>query len=327
MCDAFLVLAQAPGGLSCFLLPRVLSDGSRNRFHIQRLKDKLGNRSNASSEVEFHGAWARMIGEEGRGVPTIIEMVNHTRLDCVLGSTAGMRAGVARATHHAAHRAAFGKLLIDQPLMQNVLADLCIESEAATVTAMRLARSYDQAGEDERETQFKRLATAVSKYWICKRAPVHAVESLECLGGNGYVEESGMPRLYRESPLNSIWEGSGNVICLDVLRALARTPTALDAFFAELDEATGADARLDSYVGSLRGELSDFDEIEMRARSVVERMALALQASLLVRFGDEAVADAFCASRLAGDWGRVFGTLPAATDFTRIIERHRPLVG
>jgi putative acyl-CoA dehydrogenase len=324
MCDAFLVLAQADGGLSCFFMPRVLPDGSRNRFHLQRLKDKLGNRSNASSEVEFAGAWARMIGEEGRGVPTIIEMVNHTRLDCVLGSTAGMRQGVAQATHHAAHREAFGKLLADQPLMRNVLADLCIESEAATITAMRLARSYDAGAEDEREASFKRLATAVSKYWICKRGPVHAVESLECLGGNGYVEESGMPRLYRESPLNSIWEGSGNVICLDVLRAIARSPEALEAFFAEAEEASGTEPRLDRFIRELKRELSDFDEIESRARRVVEKMALALQGSLVVRYADPAVADAFCASRLDRDWGRVFGTLPPGVDAQAIVERHRP---
>jgi putative acyl-CoA dehydrogenase len=324
MCDAFLVLAQADGGLSCFFMPRVLEDGTRNRFHLQRLKDKLGNRSNASSEVEFTGAWARMIGEEGRGVPTIIEMVNHTRLDCVLGSTAGMRHGVAMATHHAAHRSAFGKRLIDQPLMQNVLADLCVESEAATITAMRLARAYDAPAEDERETLFKRLATAVAKYWICKRGPQHAIESLECLGGNGYVEESGMPRLYRESPLNSIWEGSGNVICLDVLRAIARSPQSLEIFLAEIEEAGAAEPRLARFVADLKSELADFDEIETRARRIVEAMAIALQGSLVVQHADPAVADAWCASRLDRDWGRVFGTLPAGIDARAIIERHRP---
>jgi putative acyl-CoA dehydrogenase len=324
MCDVFLVLAQTDPGLSCFLLPRVLPDGERNRFFIQRLKDKLGNRSNASSEVEFDGALGRLVGEEGRGVPTIIEMVNHTRLDCVLGSTAGMRAGVAQATHHAAHRSAFGKLLIDQPLMLNVLADLCVESEAATVTAMRLARAYDQADEDEHENLFRRLATAVSKYWICKRAPQHGIEALECLGGNGYVEESGMPRLYRELPLNSIWEGSGNVICLDVLRALGRSPQSLEAFFAEIEEVAGTEPRLDAFVAEVKKELSDFESIETRARRVVERMALALQGSLLVRYGNPVVADAFCASRLAGDWGRAFGTLPSGIDFAAIVERHRP---
>jgi putative acyl-CoA dehydrogenase len=321
MCDAFLVLAQADGGLSCFLLPRFTPEGERNGFRIQRLKDKLGNRSNASSEVEFRGAWARLLGEEGRGVPTIIEMVNHTRLDCTIGSTAGMRAGVAQATHHCSQRAAFGKLLIDQPLMQNVLADLAVESEAATVSAMRLARTYD-----EDVPELRRLATPVLKYWICKRGPAHAVEALECFGGNGYVEESGMPRLYRESPLSSIWEGSGNVQCLDVLRAMARSPESVESFFAEVGEAAGAEPRLDSYAASVREELTDLEGIEARARRVVERMALALQGSLLVRFGHPAVSDAFCASRLAGGWSGAFGTLPSTTDFDAIIERHTPRV-
>ena len=324
MCDAFLVLAQADGGLSCFLLPRILPDGSRNRFYLQRLKDKLGNRSNASSEVEFDGAWAQMVGEEGRGVPTIIEMVNHTRLDCVLGSTSGMRIGVARATHQTAHRSAFGKLLIDQPLMQNVLADLCIEAEAATVTAMRLARAYDQGPDDRRETLFKRLATAVSKYWICKRGPVHAVEALECFGGNGFVEESGMPRMYREAPLNSIWEGSGNVICLDVLRAMVKSPESVQVFFDEIEETAPASREVAESARKLKEDLSDFEGIEPRARAIVERMALTLQGALLVRDGDPAVADAFCASRLGGDWGRAFGTLPAGVDVKRIVERHTP---
>ncbi len=326
MCDAFLVLAQTDSGISCFLMPRWTPDGELNRFEIQRLKDKLGNHSNASSEVEFRGAWARMVGEEGRGVPTIIEMVNHTRLDCAIGSTAGMRAGVAEATHHAAHRAAFGKLLIDQPLMRNVLADLCVESEAATVSSMRLARCYDEAaGGDQGAADFRRLANAVLKYWICKRAPSHAVESLECLGGNGYVEESGMPRLLRESPLSSIWEGSGNVQCLDVMRAMVKSPPAVEAFFAEVAEGAAAEPRVAAYADALREEItSDPETLEPRARRVVERMALALQGALLVRYGDEAVADAFCASRLDGDWGRAFGTLPAGTDFAGIIERHRP---
>jgi putative acyl-CoA dehydrogenase len=322
MCDVFLVLAQAPGGLSCFVVPRILEDGSRNRFYLQRLKDKLGNRSNASSELELDAAWGRLLGEEGRGVPTIIEMVNHTRLDCVLGTTMAVRQGVVQATHHAAHRSAFGKLLIEQPLMQNVLADLCVESEAATITAMRLARAYDGGDQDRQETLFKRLATAVSKYWICKRGPMHAAEALECFGGNGFVEESGMPRLYRGIPLNSIWEGSGNVIALDVLRALVKSPESLDAFFAEIELASG-EPRLDSFVTALKQEVSDFEGIEPRARRVVEHMALALQASLLVRHGAEPVAEAFCASRLAGDGGRAFGTLPAGVDYAAIIERHR----
>ncbi|HVE91516.1 MAG TPA: isovaleryl-CoA dehydrogenase [Actinomycetota bacterium] len=326
MCDAFLVLAQAPAGLSCYLLPRWRPDGTLNAMHLQRLKDKLGNHSNASSEVEFYGAWARLVGEEGRGVRTIIEMVNHTRLDCVLGSAAGMRTGVAEAIHHTSHRSAFGKLLAGQPLMRNVLADLALESEAATVTAMRLARAYDR-GDDPAEGAFRRLATAVSKYWVCKRGPVHAAEALECLGGNGFVEESGMPRLFRDSPLNSIWEGSGNVICLDVLRALVKAPHTLDAFLDEVRLASGADARLDRFTRSVTDELAQPDGLEARARRVVERMALALQASLVVRHSPPAVSDAFCASRLDGDWGRAFGTLPADTDVESIVDRARPAAG
>ncbi|MBA2241073.1 MAG: acyl-CoA dehydrogenase family protein, partial [Solirubrobacterales bacterium] len=305
MCDAFLVLAQTEAGLSCFLMPRFRPDGERNAIHLQRLKDKLGNRSNASSEIELRGAWARLVGEEGRGVPTIIEMVNHTRLDCVIGSAAAMRIGVSQAIHHAGRRAAFGRLLIDQPLMENVLADLAIESEATSVAMMRLARAYDEAAAgDPQAAELKRLATPVLKYWTCKRAPSHAAESLECLGGNGYVEESGIPRLYRESPLNGIWEGSGNVQCLDALRAMARSPASLEAFRAELGEAGGGDRRLDAAIAALDTELSDPVEIERRARRVIELMAVTLQGSLLVRFGDPAVADAFCASRLGDDGGR-----------------------
>src|SRR3954468_5584531 len=319
MCDVFLVLAQTDEGVTCFVVPRILPDGSRNTFRLQRLKDKLGNRSNASSEVEFAGTYGKLVGEAGRGVPTIIEMVIHTRLDCVVGSAAGMRVAVANATWHAAHRSAFGKLLADQPLMLNVLADLCIESEAATVLAMRLARAYD-----EDDTPIMRLATAVSKYWVCKRFPAVAVEAMECLGGNGYVEESGMPRIYREAPLNSIWEGSGNVNALDVLRALAKSPEALEGFFAEVELAAGADPRLDDFVTRLHDEFADHEAIETRARRVVERMALALQGSLLVRNAPAPVADAFCASRLAGDGGFAFGTLPAGTDFESIIARHTP---
>jgi putative acyl-CoA dehydrogenase len=326
MCDAFLILAQTEGGISCLFMPRFTPDGERNRIRLQRLKDKLGNHSNASSEVEFHGAWARLVGEEGRGVRTIIEMVNHTRLDCALGSASGMRFGTAAAIHHCMHRSAFGKTLIDQPLMQNVLADLAVESEAATISSLRLARAYDESiAGDETATELKRVANAVLKYWICKRGPQHSVEALECFGGNGYVEESGMPRLYREMPLASIWEGSGNVQALDVLRALARTPKALDAFLGEVGEAEGSDPRLDRFAAELRGELTDLQGIESRARRLVESMALALQGSLLVRYGDEAVADAFCASRLDGDGGRAFGTLPAGVDFERIIARHAPV--
>jgi putative acyl-CoA dehydrogenase len=324
MSDLFLILAQADEGLTCFALPNVLPDGSRNAIRIQRLKDKLGNRSNASSEVEYHGSVAWMVGEPGRGVATIIEMVAHTRLDCTLGSAAGMRAAVNQAAWHTAHRSAFGKTLSDQPLMRNVLADLAVEAEAATAVAMRVARAYDQAGEDPAEAHLKRLATAVAKYHVCKRATQHCYEALECFGGVGYVEESGMPRLYREAPLNAIWEGSGNVMALDVLRAMARTPEALDAFFDELDLAAGADARLDDFVTGLRGQFGEPETLEHRARRVVEDMAKALQGSLLVRHAPPAVADAFCASRLAGDAGLNFGTLPAGVDVGAIVERHTP---
>ncbi|HEY4426982.1 MAG TPA: acyl-CoA dehydrogenase family protein [Solirubrobacteraceae bacterium] len=331
MSDMFLVLAQTDDGLSCFLLPRILPDGSRNAFHIQRLKDKLGNHSNASSEIELHGAWARMVGEPGRGVPTIIEMVGHTRLDCVIGTAAGMRVAVVNATHHTAHRSAFGRKLIEQPLMRNVLADLCVESEATTALAMRVARAYDEAhadadaGEDSSDAQlFKRLATAVGKYWACKRAPNHAFEALECLGGAGYVEESGMPRLYREAPLASIWEGSGNVMSLDVLRALTRAPRSLEVFLSEVELSRGADPRLDARIDQLKGQFADPETLETRARRVVEGMALCLEGSLLVRHGSPAVADAFCASRLAGDGGLEYGTLPAGVDFDAIIERGLP---
>ncbi|HSP10198.1 MAG TPA: isovaleryl-CoA dehydrogenase [Candidatus Dormibacteraeota bacterium] len=323
MCDAFLVLAQAPGGLSCFLLPRLLPDGARNTFHIERLKSKLGNRSNASAEVALDNAWAVMIGEEGRGIRTIIDMVNHTRLDCVIGSASLMRQAVAQATHHTAHRSAFGKVLGDQPLMRNVLADLAIESEAATVLMMRLAGAFDRSS-DPAEAHFRRLAVAVAKFWVCKRAIAVVAEALECHGGNGYVEESILPRLYREAPVNSIWEGSGNVNALDVLRAMRKEPDSVPAFFAEVDSAQGMDQRLDRSTDALKKDLSDPHEIEARARGVVERMALVLQASLLVRHGDPAVAELFCASRLAGEGGLSFGTLKPSRKFDSVIERHRP---
>jgi putative acyl-CoA dehydrogenase len=320
MCDAFLVLAQTDSGISCLLMPRWTPDGERNAFHIQRLKDKLGNRSNASSEVEFRGTWARMVGEEGRGVPTIIEMVNHTRLDCVIGAATGYRAGVVQALNHTAQRAAFGKELIDQPLMRNVLADLCVESEAATVAGLRLARSYDEvAAGDQQAAEFRRIANATLKYWMCKRAPSHAVECLECLGGNGYVEESPLARLYREAPLNGIWEGSANVICLDVLRALAKSPEALDALAKEAGSAK--DARIDRAVERVRAALKDATA-EGEARVIVETLALATQASLLKRYGDANAAEAFCASRLEPQGnGRAFGTLAAGTDTAAIAAR------
>ncbi|WP_055590633.1 isovaleryl-CoA dehydrogenase [Peterkaempfera griseoplana] len=324
MSDVFLTLAQAPGGLSCFMLPRVLPDGSRNRIHLQRLKDKLGNHSNASSEIEYDGAVGWLVGEEGRGVPTIIEMVNMTRLDCTVGAAAGMRAALVQAVHHATHRRAFGKALVDQPLMRNVLADLAVESEAATAVAIRLAGATDRAAAgDEGEALLRRLALAVSKYWVCKRGPAHAAEAMECLGGNGYVEESGMPRLYREAPLVSIWEGSGNVAALDALRAMTRSPGSVEAFFAEVGLAAGADRRLDAAVTALQKELTDPADIEYRTRRVVESMALVLQGSLLVRHGAPAVADAFCASRLGGDHGGAFGTLPPGTDTAAVIDRAR----
>ena len=323
MCDAFLVLAQAPGGLSCFLLPRVLPDGTRNRCHIQRLKDKLGNRSNASSEIELDEAWAVLVGEEGRGVRTIIEMVNHTRLDCVIGSASLMRQAVAQATHHTAHRSAFGKLLSEQPLMINVLADLAIESEATTMLMMRLAGAFDRAT-DQSEANFKRIGLAIAKFWTTKRAINVVAEALECHGGNGYVEESILPRLYREAPLNSIWEGSGNVNALDVLRAMQREPESLAAYFLEVELARGADQRFDRAIKELKSDLANSDEFESRARRIVEHMAIALEASLLLRHGDPAVAELFVNSRLGGDWGHTFGTLKFGTNLKSVIERHRP---
>src|SRR3984893_9849500 len=321
MCDAFLVLAQAPRGLTCFLLPRVLPDGTLNRFHIQRLKDKLGNRSNASAEVELVDAWAEMVGEEGRGVRAIIEMVNHTRLDCVFGSASLMRQAVAQATHHSAHRSAFGKLLSEQPLMLNVLADIAVESEAATILMMRLAGAFDRAPDAE-ESHFRRVALAVSKYWVCKRAIAVVAEALECHGGNGYVEDSIMPRLYREAPLNSIWEGSGNVNALDVLRAMAREPESIDAFVHEVEEARGLDPRLDDSVDVLKRQLADIGDAEASARRIVELMAVVLEASLLVRHGDSAVAEAFCGSRLDSGGGRSFGTLRPSHPLVGIVDRN-----
>ncbi|MEY9211193.1 isovaleryl-CoA dehydrogenase [Thermobifida halotolerans] len=325
MGDVFLTLAQADEGLTCFLVPRVLEDGSRNALSIQRLKDKLGNRSNASAELEYDGAHAWLVGEPGQGVRTIIEMVNATRLDCVIGSAAGMRAALSEAVHHATERRAFGRRLVEQPLMRNVLADLALESEAATTLMLRLAGAADRAVRgDAHEAAFRRLAVPVGKFWVTKRQPAHVAEALECLGGNGYVEESGMPRLFRESPLNSVWEGSGNVAALDVLRAMRREPDSVEAFRAELALAEGADPRLDAAVKRLLAALGDPESAEYRARSVVESMALCLQASLLVRHAPTAVADAFVASRLDGGWGHVFGTLPPSVDTGAVLERHRP---
>jgi putative acyl-CoA dehydrogenase len=319
MSDLFLVLAQAPGGLTCFLLPRVLPDGTRNTLRIQRLKDKLGNRSNASSEVEFEDTVAFRVGPEGRGVATIIEMVQVTRLDCVIGSAGLMRGALVQAVHHAKHRKAFGALLHDQPAMRMVLADLAVESHAAVLTAMRLAKALE-----DKDVEFGRLATAVAKFWICKRGPMVAAEALECLGGNGYVEDSGMPRLYREAPLNSIWEGSGNVIALDTLRAMAKQPSSVGAFLAEVSQAAHADARLDAAVRRLEKLLAEAQQadpgtLQAQARRITALMATVLQGSLLVRHAPAAVADAFCATRLDGDWGGVFGTLPPGTDEKSIL--------
>jgi putative acyl-CoA dehydrogenase len=321
MCDAFLVLAQAPKGLSCFLMPRWTPDGERNAIFILRLKDKLGNKSNASSEVEFQETYAQLIGEEGRGIATIIEMANYTRLDCCIGSSSLMRAAVAQAIHHAKHRTAFQKKLIDQPLMTNVLADLAVEAEAATVLSMWLARNYDD--NSEAAQVIRRVVTPAAKFWICKRTPFVTYEAMEVLGGSGYIEESVMPRLYREAPVNSIWEGSGNIMCLDVLRAIERTPNAADVLRQEIGNA--GDARLKVFAARLEkrftaGERAD----ESQARAMMRDLVLALQAALLTKHAPSAVADAFCASRLAGESGSVFGLLPRGIDLRAIADRAAP---
>jgi len=310
MSDAFLVLAQATGGLTCFLLPRWTPDGQKNAFALMRLKDKLGDWSNASSEVEFMDAWAYRIGDEGRGVATIIEMVMLTRLDCMLGAAAEMHMALAQAMHHTHHRTTFGKRLSDHALMRNVLADLAIEAEAAIVLAMRVARAVDRAPYDAQEAAFARVATAVGKYWVCRRAPGFVNEAQECLGGAGYVEESMLPRLYRQAPLNSIWEGSGNIQCLDVLRALQREPQTGRALLAELETALQLDPDLDAEIAELRPLLEGQSVPgEVEARRWVEALALALQASLLLRNGSP-MAAAFCSTRIGGDHGNAYGTLP-----------------
>lgn len=324
MCDAFLILAQAPAGLSCFFLPRVLPDGTRNAIHIQRLKDKLGNKANASSEVEFHGASAWLVGEEGRGIPQILEMGTMTRLDCSLGTSGLMRQALGIALNHTAQRQAFGKPLVEQPLMKNVLADLALESEAATALAIRLARAFDQQG-DEHERLMARLLTPVAKFWICKRGSHFAQEAMECLGGNGYVEEGGegiLARIYREMPLNSIWEGAGNIMALDLLRGL-RKGDAVAALAHELAPARGQQAALDRLADALPARIEAMAS-ETEARRLAQDVALAVQAALLVQTAPAAVADAFCASRLGGDWGQAFGTLGAGTDFDSIIQRAQP---
>lgn len=321
MSDAFLTLAQTSVGLTCFLVPRFRPDGSRNAIYLQRLKDKVGNRSNGSSEIEYGEAWALRIGPEGRGVPTIIEMVNHTRLDCVSGTAGLMRAALVQALHHARHRQAFGKRLWDQPLMRNVLADLALEVEAATLLLMRLARAYDESA-DPKARSFARLATAVAKFWVCKQGPGLAFEAMECLGGAGYVEEGPMGRIYREMPLCSIWEGSGNVMCLDVLRALGREPDSRESFLAELTLAQGANPDYDRELAKLRDQLGSPVE-ESAARRLVERMALLLQASLMLRHAPSAAAELFCESRLAVS-ARIYGTLPAHAELGPILERALP---
>lgn len=329
MSDAFLTLAYAEGGLSCFLVPRWTPGGERNPLFIQRLKDKLGNRSNASCEIDLHDTWGVMVGGEGRGIPTIIEMVHYNRFYCCSSSAALMRQGLVQALHHTTHRTAFRKRLIHQPLMRNVLADLAVEAEAALVLTLRIARAIDEAAAgDEGAAALARIATAVGKYWICKRTPGHALEAMECRGGPGYVEDSIMPRLYREAPLNGIWEGSGNVICLDVLRAMFREEAAVPALLAELDAARGASAALDTAADALKDELADRNDMEARARGITERMAVALQGALLVRHAPAATADAFCASRLGARWtGGAYGALPAGVDLGAILDRAQPAAG
>lgn len=323
MNDVFLVLAQAPEGMTCFVVPRVLPDGSRNTITLVRLKDKLGNRSNASSEMEFNDTYALRLGDEGRGIRTIIEMVSATRMDCILGSAAIMRKAIAEASWHASQRSAFGATLAEQPAMINVLADLAVESEAATTVALRLAAALDKPN-DPHEQALRRIGLALEKFWVCKRTPFMVAEALECLGGNGYIEESGMPLLFRESPLNSIWEGSGNVNALDVIRALSREPESLEAWITEVGSVRGEDRRLDAAINSVLTELSDLSDIEYRARRIAATMATCLQGSALLKIGDPTVADAFCASRLGGDWGGTFGTLPRGVDMAAIVKRTTP---
>lgn len=324
MSDAFLVLAQTEGGLSCFYLPRILPDGSRNRFNIQRLKHKLGNHSNASSEVEFDGTHAWLVGDEGEGVHTIVEMVNNTRLDCIGGSSSILRQAVAQAIHHATYRQTFGRPLLKHALMQNVLADLALESEAATALFLRAARAIDDWASGRRDGALRRVGTAIGKYYVCKRAPIAIAEALECLGGNGYVEESIMPRLYREAPLNSIWEGSGNINALDVLRIIRKEPEAIDAFRTEIAPALG-EPQLLFAANELERDLRDPEDLEWRARSLVERMATLWQAALLAQHAPNYVSDAFIESRIAGKWGRTMGTLSNKEAFRGILERAAPL--
>lgn len=322
MCDAFLTLAQTEAGLTCFLVPRWRPDGTRNTIHIMRLKDKLGDRSNASSEIEYHGAWARRVGEDGRGVRTIIDMVQHTRLDCIVGSAGGMRAALAQAMWHCAHRSAFQKKLIDQPAMTAVLADMAIECEAATALAFRIARAFDQSAGNESEAAFARLATPIAKFWICKRHPSLAYEALECHGGAGFIEEGPMPRNYRTAPLNAVWEGSGNVIALDILRAIGREPDSLRAVWAEIGRAIGAHPKYDAHTRRLESWLEAGSMDESRARRFAEDMALALEAAALHRYAPDFMFDAFCAARLDPEArSNLYGTLPRGVDARAINAR------
>lgn len=320
MCDAFLTLARTDVGLSCFLVPRFRPDGTKNRFFVQRLKNKLGNRANASSEIEYHETWARMVGDDGRGVPTIIEMVHHTRLDVVLGATGIMHQAAAQALHHARHRATFGRRLVEHDLMRNVLADLALEVEAATALGLRLAHAFDRR-EDEGEKRFARVATAIGKYWVAKRCTHHVAEALECHGGNGYVEDGVLARLFREAPLGSIWEGSGNVQCLDVLRAMQREPGVVEALVDELESARGADSRYDDHLDRVKSELRLPEDLELRARRLVENLALSLSACLLLRHAPGPIGDAYCAARLAPGRGLEYGTLPPSLDLDAILVR------
>ncbi len=319
MLDAFLTLAQTPKGLTCFLVPRFTPDGTKNNFYIQRLKDKLGNHANASAEVEYNNTWGIRIGEEGRGITTILEMVHHTRLDCSTAAVGIMRQSLTQAIHHAKHRKVFGKHLIDQPLMQNVLADLTVEWDSALRMIFRVARSYDQSSDPD-QASFARLAVAVTKYWTNKRCSYVVNEAMECLGGAGYIEESILPRMYREAPLNGIWEGSGNVICLDVLRTLKREPRAFDLFLGELEKTSGVDSRFDKSLASLKSEFINRDNLEYRARILTEKMALCFQASLLLQSEQSHVAEVFLRTRLDGGGGRAFGTIPFSKDIGEIVK-------
>jgi putative acyl-CoA dehydrogenase len=323
MSDGFLTLALLEGAITCFLVPRILPDGHRNRFLIQRLKDKVGNRSNASAEIEYDGTLAQLVGTPGRGIATILEMAHLTRFDIVVAVAGMMRAALNQALHHCAHRDAFGRVLDAQPLMQNVLADLAIEAEAATLLAFRLARAFDRMKEDEHEQLLTRILTPVAKFWLCKRLPMFVNEAMECIGGNGYVEEHPIARLYREAPVNGIWEGSGNVICLDVLRAMKKTPDAREALFRELGPAIAADGRVSRYLDTIGTELGNAHGLEGRARRVTEMLAQVISAALLVQHSTKEVVDAFCTARLGRDGGKSFGTLPGRVEVERILERAR----